>query len=213
MTIRYRIFYKKTFELRYTALLDMQKIWERYLRRSKIPIAYSKGFHPKPKLTQAAPLPLGFLSDDEIIDFWIDEEDIDLSFIQRSLKDCNQPGIIIKNITEVDLKQPALPTLVTSSNYDVEFLIDIPETKLEQSVSEFINSESILRNRRNKDYDLRKLVHSLRIISTVNPSMPILKMELTALPGATGRPEEVILQLGFDPFITRITRTKTIIKP
>jgi len=213
MTIRYRIFYKKTFELRYTALLDMQKIWERYLRRSKIPIAYSKGFHPKPKLTQAAPLPLGFLSDDEIIDFWIDEEDIDLSFIQRSLTDCNQPGIIIKNITEVDLKQPALPTLVTSSDYDVEFLIEISETKLEQSVSEFINSESILRNRRNKDYDLRKLVHSLRIISTGNPSMPILKMELTALPGATGRPEEVILQLGFDPFITRITRTKTIIKP
>ena len=213
MTKRYRIFYKKTLELRYTALLDMQKIWERYLRRSKIPIAYSKGFHPKPKLTQAAQLHLGFLSDDEIIDFWVDVEDIGLSFIQSSLNECNQPGIIIKRIIDVDLRQPALPTLVISSLYDVEFLINIPETKLEQAVSDFINSESILRNRRNKEYDLRKLVQSLEIVNNENPSMPILKMELTALPGATGRPEEVILQLGFDPFITRITRTKTIIKP
>ena len=68
MTTRYRIQYKKTFELRYTAVLDIHKIWERYLRRAKLHLTYSQGFHPQPKLAQAAPLPLGFLSTDEFID-------------------------------------------------------------------------------------------------------------------------------------------------
>ena len=60
---RLRITYSKTAALRYTSNLDMHKIWERALRRARLPLAYSQGFHPQPRLTQACPLPLGLNHD------------------------------------------------------------------------------------------------------------------------------------------------------
>jgi hypothetical protein len=56
---RIRIQYAKTEPLRYTGNLDMHRIWERTLRRARLTIAYSQGFHPQPRLNQACPLPLG----------------------------------------------------------------------------------------------------------------------------------------------------------
>ena len=74
MTQRFRITYARTEALRYIGNLDMQKVWERYVRRLKVPIAYSQGFHPQAKIQQACPLPLGFLSPFEITDTWVDDD-------------------------------------------------------------------------------------------------------------------------------------------
>ena len=70
MNYRYRINYSKKEGMRYTSNLDVHKMWERTFRRAKLPLAYSQGFHPQPKIQQASPLPLGFLSDYEIVDFF-----------------------------------------------------------------------------------------------------------------------------------------------
>lgn len=47
---RIRIHYAKTEGLRYTSNLDMQKVWERALRRAGLPLYYSQGFHPQPRI-------------------------------------------------------------------------------------------------------------------------------------------------------------------
>ena len=72
--IRVRIKYAKTGWLKYTSNLDVQKIWERALRRARLPLAYSQGFNPQPRLNLAAPLPLGFTGSGELIDIWFTEE-------------------------------------------------------------------------------------------------------------------------------------------
>ena len=56
---RIRIKFEKTGAMRYTSHLDLQKVWIRALLRAKLPLAYTQGFHPTPKVGYAWPLPLG----------------------------------------------------------------------------------------------------------------------------------------------------------
>src|SRR3989337_936583 len=106
--IRCRMTYQKTEALRYTGNLDLQKIWERFLRRADLPVAYSQGFHPQPRIQQAAPLPLGFLSRAP-------------SDVVAALDAMPYPGIEVRNVELVDISQPSLATRVLSSEYLAEF--------------------------------------------------------------------------------------------
>jgi radical SAM-linked protein len=55
--------------IRYISHLDMTRAWERMLRRARLPLAYSEGFNPRPRLAFAAPLPVGVLSLADIVEF------------------------------------------------------------------------------------------------------------------------------------------------
>ncbi|MFQ5886684.1 MAG: TIGR03936 family radical SAM-associated protein, partial [Anaerolineae bacterium] len=57
---RIRITFSKGEEIQYISHLDMMRLWKRTLRRANLPLAYSKGFNPQPKISIAAPLPVGF---------------------------------------------------------------------------------------------------------------------------------------------------------
>ena len=51
--MRVRITFAKQGALRYIGNLDLHKIWERSIRRAKLPLAYSQGYHPQPKINLA----------------------------------------------------------------------------------------------------------------------------------------------------------------
>ena len=52
--MRIRITFAKQGALRYTGHLDLHHIWERTARRLELPLAYSQGFHPQPKISLAS---------------------------------------------------------------------------------------------------------------------------------------------------------------
>ena len=89
---RIRVTYARTAPLRYTGHLDMQIVWERCLRRARLPLMYSQGFHPQPRINQACPLPLGMTSQMEVTDFWLDPE-VPLDEIRSMLATALPPGI------------------------------------------------------------------------------------------------------------------------
>ena len=207
---RIRIYYSKTQALRYTGNLDVHKIWERTLRRAKLPLAYSQGFHPQPKLNQACPLPLGMLSRAEIIDVWLEPE-LPLEQVEMQLAKSLQPGIEVERLEEIDLHEPALQTRVAASRYQVTILTLPEESPLEPEVlkakvNELLSAESLPRQWRDKPYDLRPYVQELEVIGSDEKEQPVLLMQLSAREGASGRPEEVLSAMGFDPFSTRIER-------
>lgn len=206
---RIRLTFSRSQPLRYTGHLDMQIVWERTFRRARLPLMYSQGFHPQPKINQACPLPLGMTSRMEVLDFWL-QPDVPLDEISPALLPALPPGIEIINLAEEDLRTPALQTQVTSTIYQATFLIPFSADLLDQSVFTFLASPQILRVRRNKSYDLRPLVHNLEVLQTSNPLNPNLQMHLAARDGATGRPEEVISALGYDPFDTRFERMQLL---
>jgi radical SAM-linked protein len=204
MSFRYRIDYSKLEGMRYTSNLDIHKMWERTFRRAKLPLLYSQGFHPQPKIQQASPLPLGFLSNNELVDFLLEHE-MDPDKLALDLSSALPKGIGINSIQVIDSGNPALQTQTESSEYYVYLLDHIDTAEITRNIEELLAKNSISRNRRGKTYDLRPLIIALEY----NHEEPIfIKMVLKSKDGATGRPDEVLSELNLPLESTKIIRNK-----
>ena len=213
---RIRIFYAKTQSLRYTGNLDVHKIWERTFRRAKLPLAYSQGYHPQPKINQACPLPLGMTSCAEILDFWLDP-DLPLEETRGVLDKCIPPGIELQDIILVDLCEPALQTQVVAAEFQASWPIPPQEKSsymqtLEIKIKGIISAASLPRTWKKKDYDLRPYIMNLEILDSTDIDRINLFFRLMAREGATGRPEELLAALGIDPFTAHIERVSLIFR-
>jgi radical SAM-linked protein len=226
--MRLRITFAKTGSLRYIGHLDLHQVWERTARRAGLPLAYTQGFHPGPKIQIAAALPLGFIGRAEVVDLWINEPG---EIISRPYKDLLQsaapPGLTIVSAGPVDEGAPPLQTQVAAAEYEVNFLETGLQSALEAKVAELLAKPSLPRERRGKPYDLRPLVLSLEAgtgerrcpacTSAAGTGEPVegsgwLRMVLSAREGATGRPEEVLAELGIPSETARVERTRLIFK-
>lgn len=205
--MRVRITFTKQGALRYTGHLDLHKLWERAMRRAELPISYSQGFHPQPKISIAAALPLGFASRAEVLDVRLNEE-IPTEEIASRLKDNLPPDIQVTGVDSVDERAPALQTQVLSAKYEVHLTEPIDPSELRRKVEEVLASESLPRERRGKFYDLRPLIEILNVVT--EDAQVSLQMTLTAREGATGRPDEVLNALGIEPEYTRVERISLI---
>ena len=204
---RIRIVYSKGDELKFTGNLDMMKVWERTFRRAGLKIAYSQGFHPQPKIHQALPLPLGFTSQNDLLDFWLDSDE-SLGEISKKLERALQPGIMVQEYQVVPAALKPLQTLVTSAEYLVRMETESIHADLTERIEKLLRQNECLRERRGKQYDLRPLIESLQIDKDDTSS---LLMTLAARPGATGRPEEVLDALGIAMQDIEIMRTGMIL--
>ena len=190
--------------MRYTSQLDLQRTWERTLRRARLPLAYSQGFNPHPKINLGSALPLGFTSQGEIIEVWL-EEQVPLGEIEASLTPVLPPGLNVHDIQESEIHSPKIQTLIQSTQYSAKLREPIPG--LEARVADLLSQSKLVRERRGKEYDLRPL-----ILSLWSEGERHLDMHLSALPSATGRPDEVLLALGINPHDAHIERTKIILR-
>ena len=211
--MRCRITYRKTAPLRYTGNLDIQKIWERYLRRAGLPVAYSQGFHPQPRIQQACPLPLGFLSQAELADIYLDDDTLRPNDITRSLQAMPYPGIEIAAVEEIDLTEATLAGRVIATEYLAEWIDPVDIEPLRTAVASLLTAPQLLRSRRDRDYDLRPLIEALEVLPADSSHNAMLRMQLSARQGATGRPEEVVAALGYAPYDARFTRTRIMFTP
>lgn len=200
--MRVRLTFTKQGALRYIGHLDLHKIIERSIRRAKLPLAYSQGFHPQPKINLAAALPLGFSSRAEVMDIWLNENVQD---VPAALQDHAPPGLTMLNAIQVDDREPSLQSQVIAAEYQVEITEAGSTSSLTEKIASILESESIPRIRRKKEYDLRPLIEELTCTSDNS-----LFMRLTAREGATGRPEEVLDVMGIPLEDTRIERTRLL---
>jgi radical SAM-linked protein len=194
--------------MQYVGHLDLHRSWERIFRRSGLPLEYSQGFHPQPKLNLACALPLGFTSQCEIIDAWL-EADRPLLEIQEALNPSLPPGLELLHIETVDIHAPALQTQVRSAVFLITFLDEIPD--LNERLQKVLSSDHLLRVRRNKSYDLRPLIEDVALITRPNGDVQALRVQLAARESATGRPEEILAELDIKFEDTIIHREKLIL--
>jgi radical SAM-linked protein len=193
--MRARITFSKTGALRYIGHLDLHALWERATRRAALPLAYTQGFHPQPKIYLASALPLGFSSRCEVVDMRF-TQDVDIENMAGILQGVMPTGISILKAEAVDEKAPALQTQVIAAEYEVTITAlpepsDLPGKSLMQRSEELLEESTLPRERRGKVYDLRPLIEKLAILSDNK-----IFMRLTARQAATGRPEEVLDVLG-----------------
>jgi radical SAM-linked protein len=164
--MRVRVTFSKQGALRYTGHLDLHKILERSIRRAGLPLAYSQGYHPQPRIQLAAALPLGFASRAEVMDIWLNEE---VEEATSALQAQVPPGLTILQAESVDEREPSLQTQVIAAEYEVEITEAGCASGLNDKIASVMASESIPRERRGKKYDLRPLIEALTLTPGPSP--------------------------------------------
>jgi len=208
---RYRLEYARGPEMRYVGHLDTQLVWERTMRRARLPVAFTQGFSPRPRFHMASALPLGFTSRCELCDLWLNEP-LEAEDLREKLQKVAPPGLLLTTVTEISLGLPALQTQVLSADYHA-LLLELPAGfDLIAAVQGLLGAASLPRTRREKTYDLRPLIEDLQLIKIAPDSdSALITMRLAAREGSTGRPDEVIAALGLDPASARVERTRLLL--
>lgn len=201
--------------LAYVSVLDLGRLWERALRRAGIPLRYSQGFNPRPKLQFAAPLPTGCGSEAEWLDIWL-ETPWDAAAIAAALEGQLPPDLRVVRVEAAPENAPALSEQLEAVTYRV-LLREVNAAAVEAACAALLEEETALRPKRGRrsrqHYDLRQLIEALAIEPAPAPWSLALVMQLRAQAGATGRPDEVLSALGFEDAPRRCTRTALLLAP
>jgi radical SAM-linked protein len=204
---RLRVTFTRDGTLKYIGHLDMAKAWQRILRRADLPLAYSEGFNPQPKITFAAALPVGCTSDHEVMDMVLSPA-LEIDAARAQLERALPPGTQLLSIEAVALHAPALQVQLLAAEFEIVVEEAAAIAALPNRVREFWAATEVVRERRGKTYNLRPLVQSLSI--EPGPDRAVIRSRLQATEGGTGRPDELIAALGGDPAAARIKRLRLI---
>jgi radical SAM-linked protein len=200
---RLRLTFSKAGPARYISHLDLARALERALNRAALPVAYSQGFNRRPRLALAAALPLGYTSEMELADVWLIRPLPPRTF-QEQLMANMAPGITVQSVIEVPLSGPSLQQLLAESTYLVRFPDPVDGTRLQTNVEALLAAETLVRQRirpresRPRSFDLRPLILDAHVTAGEDGS-PQLYLRLVQTATQTGRPEDVLAELGFDP--------------
>lgn len=190
----YRLCFCKKGALKYISHLDLQRTFSRALRRTDIPVAYSCGFNPQPRLRFALPLALGIEGKNEYLDINLSVP-LQESILKGALNARLPAGLKVKNVSVVEPKQPSLSSLVQAALYVV--CLEAWPADLPQELNHLLQANKIYVERRGKKgtrkVDIRPFLHKLEIRKQEKGEA--LLMLLAAGSRGSARPQEVLALL------------------
>jgi radical SAM-linked protein len=210
---RLRLKFSRGEELKFLAHLDLIRLWERALRRARLPLAYSEGFSPHPQIALAAPLSVGVTSQAELMDVFLSRWVSPQSFMAQVDKQL-PCGVALLEAWPVGPKAPSLQSQIRFVEYKVEVETEQGREEVELALQSFLSAKEIpwhhFRDTGARHYDLRALVDNLWLID-FHDSLCVLGMRLRCDEKGAGRPEQVTKALGFSQHPESIHRTKLIL--
>jgi radical SAM-linked protein len=207
-----RLVFAKKAQIKYISHLDLALAWERALRRAQIPLAYSQGFNPRPKIQFASGLPLGATGSAEILDM-VMTQPLEPAEAVAMIAPKLPLGIGLVSVEEVPAKSPTLQILLHQAEYRVMVETGLPEAELRQRIDQLLAAPEIIRTRQRKqqpeEFDMRPWLHDLRLDS-LGGGDAVLHMRLTTGQHGNLRPETVLEALGLAESWADIERTRLI---
>ncbi|MEV7420372.1 TIGR03936 family radical SAM-associated protein [Streptomyces sp. NPDC089919] len=193
---RIRLRYTKRGRLRFTSHRDFQRAFERALRRAEVPMAYSAGFTPHPKVSYANAAPTGTGSEAEYLEIALtaqrDPETL------RSLLDESMPvGLDI--VDAVEARTSGLADRLTASVWELR-LDGVALAEAERAAGAFLGAETVEVQRRTKNgmrtFDARSAVVSLEALPApadrpLDDACAILRLVVRHVTPAV-RPDDVL---------------------
>ncbi len=113
---RLRVVFSKGAAIRFIGHLDVVRLWERACRRAQLPLAYSLGFTPRPRLQFAAPLALGATGGREILDVFLTATLPPGVFAERLSRQLPE-GCQVVDVRDVDVQDPATAAQLRWAEY------------------------------------------------------------------------------------------------
>ncbi|MFC1939053.1 TIGR03936 family radical SAM-associated protein, partial [Chloroflexota bacterium] len=164
---RLRVRFKRSGEVMFISHLDLIRLWQRAFRRARIPIAYSKGFSPHPKISLAAPLPIGITSDAELMDIHLAKQ-VSPHYFTSALSRQLPPGIEILQAYSIAPNQPSLQSQVRFAEYRVTVETEKGKTNIEAAITDLLSTKHLpwqhQRDTGPRHYDLRALISDLWLV-------------------------------------------------
>ncbi len=211
---RLRVRFARQEELKFISHLDLIRLWERSLRRAQVPLAYSEGFNPHPRISLAAPLALGVTSDAELMDIFLSRYLAANSF-ESALAPQLPAGLALGGVLPVPLTLPSLQSQVRQAEYSVRFTTDESQAAIENRIRKLLELKELSwhheRDTGTRRYDLRRLIDNIRLVEYAPPTCH-LAMRLRCDSAGSGRPEQVMLALGIATRPQSIHRTRLILE-
>ena len=117
---RIRVWFGKIGEMALVSHLDLVRLFDRVVRRAAIPISFTGGFHPGPRISIANALSLGATSSGEIVDFELTKV-IDLETFKQQLSGQLPADLPVYQVEEIPLNAPAATRLLEKAEYLLTF--------------------------------------------------------------------------------------------
>ena len=184
--------FEKGARLRHIGHLDIQRAMQRALRRSGLPVSYSKGFNPHILLTFASALATGAMGEKEILDVSLDAP-VEADAFMTAMNAALPPDMQLSFAKPMEDRHPALMAMVRAADYELTFQDDEAARTLAQAIPGFLAQESITAMRKSKsgmkECDIRPMIHHLRMEGN------ILIARLTLTEASTCKPDMLLTAL------------------
>lgn len=207
-----RIRFAKGEEVKFLSHLDVLRTMERAIRRAKLPIALSEGFHPKPRITFAQALALGVTSEGEYMDIHLTES-LSPSEVIKRLNQVFPVGFQALEASTVDAKSAKLMSVVERAVYQI--VLDPPVGKIADSVETLLSTKEMQVEKETKKgkriVDIRPLIFDLRVVKN-NEEQQVLRLVSKASNTGSLRPEEVLKALAIPVSSARIHRLDLLLE-
>jgi radical SAM-linked protein len=211
-----RMRYEKLGRMKFSSHRDFQRALERAIRRSKIPIAYSAGFSPHPKISYANAAPTGCASLAEYIEIGLTEP-VDPELVKNLINEALGDGLSIKDA--VVARNKDFIDQLEASLWQIE-LSAVSESKVREAVKKLLENQEVVVERLTKQgirkFDARGAILALRV-NAAEPSRGYAIIEVVVRSGnPTVRPDDVLsalksaggLALTVPPMVTRRAQGK-----
>jgi radical SAM-linked protein len=222
---RLRFRYSKLGKIRFTSQRDVARMWERALRRSGLPVAWSGGFSPRPQLSFGLALPTGAESLGEYLDVRLDEAEpqvggseagpVDTTALPGTMSALLPEGIDVQAARFVPHATESLQEAVASCVWELEVL-GVAGSELAARVEQVLGAPHVVIRRVRKgrpvEDDLRPAIRAMTPMmgsgdgSGGGGTTCRLRAELATHPRGV-RPGELLQGLGADLVLVRACRT------
>lgn len=177
-----RMRYSKLGKVRFTSHRDMARIWERSVRKVKLPIAYSEGFSPRARLSFGLALPTVFESVAEFVDLTL-ETPVDPETLPALLSEALPNGVDVTGAIALDGKVDSLQECVEATQWSL--FVDGDPAEHSTWVDEILAADEVMLTRERKGKsrtdDVREAIHSLEVDTVVDDGSPMAVPFATAV--------------------------------
>ena len=203
---RIRLKFGKLGDMSLISHLDLHRFFQRAVRRAALPIAYTEGFNPLPRISIAKALPLGQTSNAEFVDFELTATIPIEEFEQRFSAELDD-DLPIYAINEIEVHSPSLDSVLEVAEYTLTLAFITPSDRHAADIMDLLEGASycvlaatsiqmpkVSKSGRNQMLELRDRIFTINVINP-DPDFPKVHFMGSCKSDSNLKPEYVVYML------------------
>lgn len=205
--MKVRLRYTKNGKVRFTSHRDVARLFERSFRKLRLPVSYTEGFSPRPKISFGLALPVAHESDAEYLDVDL-ATSVDLEDFCAQMSAALPDGLDVVDAAPLDPGSVSLQEAIVACSWEIEILgCSHPEVAVAVASINDATELPLERTRKQKTavVDVRPAILALEDLGPTNHGVRLAA--LLATESVSLRPAELVQLISSDAEEGRVRRT------